>query len=123
MRYIGNILNKPYSTIRDWLVRAMQLGVEGRYDILNDGAPCKLNPEQIEQLRADLIAGPRSCGFESEVWIAPLVIAHVSKKFGVQYSQQGTYDLLHRMGFSCKKPRPRHPNAASRQKMTAFKKK
>ena len=113
MRYIGNSLNKPYSTIRDWLVRAMQLGVNGRYDILNDGAPCKMNPEQIEQLRADLIAGPHSCGFESEVWTAPLLAQHIDKKFGVQYATVSMYDILHRMGFSYTKPHPGHPNAIS----------
>lgn len=29
-------------------------------------------------------------------------------EFGVAYSLNGVYDLLHRLGFSCLSPRPRH---------------
>lgn len=123
IRKICTALNKPYSTIRNWLVRAMDSGIVGRYDIVNKGAPCKLSDKQMKQLRADLEAGPRECGFESGVWTAPLVIAHARKRFGVQYSNQGMYNLLHRMGFTCRKPRPRNPGAASSQKVAAFKKK
>ncbi|MGZ4348712.1 MAG: helix-turn-helix domain-containing protein, partial [Gaiellaceae bacterium] len=32
----------------------------------------------------------------------------LQKEFGVEYSLAGVYDLLHRLGFSCLAPRPRH---------------
>ena len=32
----------------------------------------------------------------------------LEKEFGVSYSFYGVYDLLHRLGLSCLKPRPRH---------------
>ena len=31
------------------------------------------------------------------------------KEFGKSYSLNGVYNLLHRLGFSCLEPRPRHP--------------
>ncbi len=123
IRQICRALNRSYSTVRDWLVRAAQLGTYGRYDIKNKGAPNKLDPEQTKQLRADLLAGPRSCGFESGVWTAPLLAAHIRKKFGVQYATVSIYDILHRMGFSCRKPRPKHPKSASESEKKEFKKK
>ena len=38
IRQICGALNRSYSTVRDWLMRAMQMGPDGRYDILNAGA-------------------------------------------------------------------------------------
>lgn len=32
-------------------------------------------------------------------------------EFGVAYSLNGVYDLMHRLGLSCLKPRPRHRKA------------
>lgn len=122
IRQICRALNRPYSTIRDWLRRAMQMGPDGRYDVLNDGAPNKLRPEQQEALRADLISGPRSCGFEAGTWTAPLLAEHIRRRFGVHYATVSVYDILHRMGFSCRRPRPRHPKSAPRQAMAWFKK-
>jgi len=120
---IANYLNKPYSTIRDWLGRAVRNGLDGIHDKKNPGATCKLTPGQLEQLRADLIAGPDKCGFASSLWTAPLLAAHVRKRFGVEYAVVSMYKLLHRMGFSSRRPRPRHPKSASKSAQTAFKKK
>lgn len=32
----------------------------------------------------------------------------LEEQFGVQYTLDGAYDLLHRLGFSCLTPRPKH---------------
>ena len=42
------------------------------------------------------------------------VIAHVKKKFGIQYSRGGVTELLHRLGFSFKKATP-VPGKANRK--------
>jgi len=41
---IADSLNKPYSTIRDWLGRAVKNGLGGIYDETRSGATCKLTP-------------------------------------------------------------------------------
>jgi len=73
------------------------LGESGIYDKTAPGASCKLTPEQLRQLRTDLVAGPDRCVFESSLWTARLLIVHVGKKFGVKYASSSMYDLLHRM--------------------------
>ena len=123
IRQIGARLNRPYSTIRDWLVRAVGRGMMGRYDEARPGPPCKLDAAQLARLVDELTAGPRSCGFESGVWTAPLVVEHVRRRYGVRYAVTSMYDLLRRIGFSCKKPRPKHPKSASKSQIKAFKKK
>ncbi len=127
IRQIARQLGRGYSTIRDWLIRAMQLGIQGRYDIKRPGTKMWLDAGQLKQVRADLIAGstnsgtlpslsmqlkqvradliagPRSCG-ESEVWTAPLLAVHIKKKYKVGYAVSSVYKILHRIGFSCRKP-------------------
>ena len=120
---IADLLNKSHMTIYRWLLRAVEAGgISDRYDHHSPGAPCKLNKDQLTQLKKDLIAGPRQCGFESGVWTARLATMYVMEKFGVQYEARGMYDLLIRLGFSYKKPRPSHPKAASKRKQERFKK-
>jgi len=41
----------------------------------------------------------------------------------VEYRTVSMYDILHRLGFSCRKPRPKHPESASEPGKRAFKKK
>ena len=121
IRKICDLMNMSYTTVRQWLWRATDMGLKGRYDKVRPGMQCKLDDSQLECLRADLIAGPQKCGFTSNVWTARLVLIYVKKKYGVMYANSGMYDLLHRIGFSCKKPRPRHPKAASESEKKAFK--
>jgi len=123
IRQICAALNRPYPAVRDWLVRAVQAGVGGRYDIAIPGTEGRLDPEQLGRLKEDLVAGPQSCGFESGTWTARLVAEHVRRRFGVQYRTVSMYDILHRLGFSWRKPRPRHPKSASESGKRAFKKK
>ena len=123
IRQIGGALNKPYSTVRDWLVRGMQRGICGRYDEQMPGAPSRLDAQQLEGLKGDLMAGPQECGFESGLWTAKLLAAHIRKKYGVQYASSGIYEMLHRIGFSWQTPRPRHPKSASEPEKREFKKK
>ena len=45
----------------------------GRYHDKHPGAACKLKPEQLADLKEDLIAGPTKCGFESGMWTVPMI--------------------------------------------------
>jgi transposase len=60
------------------------------------GAEPKLNEHQISRLDAYLK--------EHILPDAKSVIAHIYKQYGVRYSVSGVTDLLHRLGFSYKKP-------------------
>ena len=75
----------------------------------------------MSQLDADLKAGPGDCGFGGSLRDSRMMRRHIKKKFGVQYSSSGTRLLARELGFSCKKPRPRNPKAASRHRQNEFK--
>ncbi len=106
MYQIAERLDRPYGTIRHWLVRAHEHGLADRFDIKH-GAPCRLDSGQL-QLREDLTAGPRSCGLGCDVDGSA---GHPprQKKFGITYANTSMYDLLHKLGFSCRKPRTSLP--------------
>ena len=122
LRKIGDILDTSFGTVADWLRRMHKMGLEGRYHSPRPGAECKLNHIQLDELMQDLIAGPSNCGFESGMWTAPLVIAHVRNKYHIEYKVSGMLCLLHRMGFSWRKARPRHPKAPDEEEIKEFKK-
>lgn len=51
-----------------------------------------------------------------------MIISHVQKRYHTQYTARGMTDLLHRIGFSSKKPRPAHHKSASKDEIKRFKK-
>ena len=59
-------------------------------------------------------AGRSRCGLESGVWTAPLVVEHVRRRYGTQYALTSMYDLLHRIGFSCRRPKASAPKIGLR---------
>jgi len=123
VRRICADIGRPYTTVRGWLVRAARRGIAGRHDEVRPGTRCRLDESRLARLRDDLIAGPHSCGPGSGMWTAKLLIPHIRKKYGVEYRTSGIHYLLHGMGFSSRKPRPRHPEPASEPEKRAFKKK
>jgi transposase len=71
------------------------------------GNPAKLTPEQDEQLRQRLNAGPREedgvCSLRGKD-----ICRIVKEEFGVIHTLGGIYDVLQRIGYSCLVPRPKH---------------
>jgi transposase len=69
------------------------------------GSPCKLDEEQVAQLRAALEAGPAAYGWaQDQRWILARVAALATRLFGVSYTLRGVSFLLHRLGFSPQVP-------------------
>ncbi|MEM3157348.1 MAG: winged helix-turn-helix domain-containing protein, partial [Nitrososphaerales archaeon] len=68
-----------------------------------------------------LIKGPQKNGFDQALWTTRMVIEHVRRKYGIEYRERGMRDVLHKLGFSSKKPRPTHYKA-ERRHWAAFKK-
>jgi transposase len=71
------------------------------------GATPKLSPEQQARLRARLDAGPLPgdgvCTLRGKD-----VVRILEREFGVRHTIGSVYSVLHRIGYSCLAPRPRH---------------
>ena len=74
------------------------------------GRPPRLAPDRHEAFKARMLAGPTEadgvCTLRGED--ARRIL---EAEFGVAYSLNGVYDLMHRLGLSCLKPRPQHRKA------------
>jgi transposase len=94
---IARILLLDDSTIRRWYDTFKEEGIEGllRYNYL--GSECKLTPEQIESLDKHL---------EDIIYLSAKDICHfIEKKYGIKYTIPGVTGLLHKLGYTYKKPK------------------
>src|SRR5438034_2540789 len=63
------------------------------------GARCKLTDAQLEDLAAELDAGPAAHGFtEDQCWTQARIAEVIATRFGVNYTPTGVGYPLHRMG-------------------------
>lgn len=93
--------------VQDWAYAYRDHGIDALIPRKQPGKPPKLSAEQQQQLRARLDAGPRAsdgvCTLRGKD-----VIRIVQEEFGVKHTIGSIYSVLHRLGYSCLCPRPRH---------------
>ncbi len=84
-------------TLRRHVGRYRCGGVEGLLKMNYRGSRPKLNEDQLAQLDAHL---------SQHVYLSSAdIIAHIEQTFGIVYSVSGLTDLLHRLGYTYKKPK------------------
>jgi transposase len=94
-------------TVQQWVYRYRDEGLEALHDRPRTGQPKKLPTTSEAAFRQRLLGGPteadRVCTLRGKD-----IQRILADEFDAPYSLQGVYDLLHRLGFSCLAPRPRH---------------
>ena len=94
-------------TVQQWVYRYRDEGLEGLRERPRPGQPKRLAATSEESFRKRLEMGPTTndgvCTLRGRD-----IQRILDDEFGAKYSLQGVYDLLHRLGFSCLKPRPQH---------------
>ena len=106
---IATGLGSTAETIRRWLTLAHREGI-GSVPHVKKGAPCRLSVEQRGQLASDIASTrPLDHGLEGSAWDYKTVRLYIKKKFGVDYTYNGTHRLLQRLGIRPMAPRPAHP--------------
>jgi transposase len=94
-------------TVQQWVYRYRDHGLAGLRERPRPGQPKKLATASEAAFRKRLEAGPTAA--DGVCTLRGRDIQRIlAEEFGAKYSLQGVYDLLHRLGFSCLKPRPRH---------------
>jgi transposase len=83
-------------TVRNYKQLYESKGIEGLCSFAYDGRECQLSAQEIKQLTKQL---------RSKIYICTTaIITFIKKTFKVNYSTSGVTALLHRIGFSYKKP-------------------
>jgi transposase len=107
--------------LRDAVVRYNAEGLDGLHDRPRSGRPEALTPGQQAALKAWVLRGPNPERDGVSAWRLVDACAHAEKAYGVRYSGWGMSRLLHRLGLSRQKTRPRHPQGSAAER-AAFEK-
>lgn len=108
---IAGVVGRPFNTVSDWLRHFEEEGLKSAKDKPRSGRPKRLTDTQLLALRNDLIKNPAAFGYPEGFWSTRLVQEHVRKKFRARFVSRHMTRLLHKIGFSLKKPRPRNYRA------------
>lgn len=104
---IMEMLGRSKNFVQRWSYAYRDSGIDAIAPGRPSGRPSKLTEIQEKQFCQRMLKGPRQgdgvCSLRAKD--ARRIIEQES---GVHYSLPGVYDLLHRLGFSCLRPRPKH---------------
>jgi len=107
---IMTITGAARRTIQQWVHKYNQHLIDGLKDKPRPGQPTKLLRIDEPRFCKRIDAGPTEKDGVS-VLNGPAIRRILEREFGVLYSTQGLYDLLHRLGYSRLCPRPQHEKA------------
>jgi transposase len=107
---IMNVTGAARRTLQQWVHKYNKHRIAGLKDKPRPGTPTKLPRKKELKFQKRIKAGPTKADGVS-VLNGPVIRRILEREFGVLYSRQGLYDLLHRLGYSCLCPRPQHEKA------------
>ena len=117
---IAETLGASRRPVQEWVRRYNQAGMEGLQHRPGQGRSEKLSSEERDRFVARLESEPRT---EDQICtLRGRDLQRILKdEFGKLYHLNGVYALLHRLGYSCLMPRPKH-RKADPQAQETFKK-
>jgi transposase len=98
-------------TLRDWVIRYNELGVDGLRDRPRSGRPPRLNAAQLAELAQLVEAGPDVAVHGVVRWRCVDLQAEIKARFDVDLSERQVGRLLGQLKFTRLSVRPRHPQA------------
>lgn len=107
---IAETLGASRRPVQEWVRRYNLSGVEGLQHRPGQGRPEKLSSEERDLFVARLESGPQ-IGDQVCTLRGRDLQRILKDEFGKLYHLNGVYALLHRLGYSCLMPRPKHRKA------------
>lgn len=101
-------LDRSKNFVQRWSYFYRDGGIEAIAPKPQSGRPTKLPRQKEAQLIQRIQDGPTEADGGVCVLRGKDVQRILGREFGVKYTLFGVYDLMHRLGFSCLKPRPQH---------------
>lgn len=105
---IAHSVGMSRRVVQTWVQRYNAKGIDGLWDRARPGQPTKLPREQEQAFKQRMLAGPG----DADGGLCTLRGGDAQRilidEFNAHYSLGGAIELLHRLGLSCLKPRPRH---------------
>ena len=105
MDEIANSLQKPKTTIHDWLQRIENQGIKNIYDAKQPGKPSKIKEKQLEELKNILRKTPQEQNIPFVLWTTNLVQYIILKKFNVEFKVRQVRNIVKKINFMLQVPR------------------
>lgn len=105
---IRTLLARSKNFVQRWNYAYRDGGIAALCPRRQTGRPPLLPRAQEPAFKQRILNGPTANDQGVCTLRAKDAMRILEQEFGVQYSLDGVYDLLHRLGLSCLKPRPRH---------------
>lgn len=96
-------------TLRDWVVRYNQHGLDGLADLQRDGRPPKLDAEEKAELLRIVLAGPAPEKSGLSAFTREDLVHICKERFGKSLHATSMGRILRDLGLSRQKARPSHP--------------
>ncbi len=96
-------------TLRDWVHRYNDFGLEGLKSRLSPGRAPALSEQQMAELRELVIQGPDPAIHKVVRWRCVDLQAEVARRFSVEVHENTIGRWLHELGLTRLQPRPVHP--------------
>ena len=106
--WIADTLDRGRASVQRWAYAYRDGGIDAIVIRPQPGRPTKLGRDQEDAFTQRLDTGLTDADQGVCTLRGKEVVRILDQEFGVPYSLQGAYDLLHRLGYACLKPRPRH---------------
>jgi transposase len=102
--WIARELRVSAKSVYAWRRAWRATGVAGLVSQGPGGFRCRLGPEQMARLAAELDNGPAVHGWADQRWTLERVAVLIGRLFKVAYTPRGVSYLLHRMGYTPQAP-------------------
>lgn len=102
------MLQRSRGFVQRWAYAYRDGGVDALAPKPRPGAAPKLPRDHEQRFVERLKCGPTDVDGGVCTLRGKDAVRILENEFGVNYSLGGAYDLLHRLGFSCLRPRPKH---------------
>ena len=123
IRFITRELVRPYSAVRDWLIRMVHRGLDGRFDRKSTGRKKILGPNILKKITEWTRMNPSKYGFESASWRLDMVNEMIRRETCRHAKLRTLRRILCRLGLSYSKPRPVPRKTAPAWEQDTFKEK
>jgi transposase len=94
-------------TVRTWIAWHRGQGGRGLEARPTPGRPARLDERSRKKLERILLKGPRSAGFDTDLWTCARVAAVIHREFNISFHKDHVGRVLKQMGWSMQKPESR----------------
>jgi len=112
VKQIARTLRRNPHTVRDWLKRYQNKGLDGLERNFSPGRPDKKRKELMRRISKLISQSPGSYGYQDAAWAVPLIAYHVNNQMGLDISRDTVVRALKDMGYSYKRPSKTVPGTA-----------